>query len=83
MKDTIKIIAAFLAGLIGAAIPVTTFYLLWSWCMAQVPMAETWAGIAKIGITLAMILMGGGATVVLAVLFGVAALSVAAAILRV
>jgi hypothetical protein len=33
----------------------------------QVPVASEWAGLAKVGITLAMIFFGGGATIGLAI----------------
>ena len=78
MKYILKLSFVILCGGIGAAIPVTGFYLAWSWCMAQVPMVYAWAGLAKITITLALVAIGGGATIGLAVLGGMSALWVAA-----
>ncbi len=73
-------IAGFLCLLI-AAIPSTVFYLLWSWCVAQVPVALEWAGLAKVGITLVMVLLGGGVTIGITLLLGSLAVAVAVAIL--
>jgi hypothetical protein len=81
-KDTLKLLLVFLFGTIGAAIPVTGFYLLWSWCIAQVPVTLAWAGLAKVGITLVMVLIGGGATIGLTILGGILAGVVAAAVLN-
>lgn len=65
-----------------AALPITGLCLLWSYCVAQVPVAHAWAGFIKIGITLAIALVGGGATIALTFLFGIAALAVAVVILE-
>lgn len=81
MKNVIKPILIVLAGCVAAAIPFTGFYYLWSWCMEQVPLVSEWAGLIKIGITLAMVLVGEGATVMLAVLGGLGVISLLATIL--
>jgi len=80
-KDIVKILSVILAGLIGAAIPVTLFYLLWSYCIGLVPVAATYAGVLKIGITLSMILVGGSATVAAAILLGFLASAFVVAVL--
>jgi hypothetical protein len=80
-KPVLKATIAGLLCLLVAAIPGTLFYLLWSWCLAQVPMAFAWAGLVKIGITLVMVLLGGGATIALTILCGSLAVAIAAAIL--
>lgn len=78
MKDVIKAFLILVLGGIGAGIPVTLFYLAWSWCMTQVPVGLAWSGIAKIGISFAMVAIGGGATVGLAILGAVFAVAIAA-----
>ncbi len=75
MKDILRLFAALLGGAIGAAAPVTVFYFVWSWCIAQVPATLVWAGLAKVGITLLMVLFGGGATIGLAIILGALAAS--------
>lgn len=80
-KGIVKIIAVFLSGGVAAAIPFTGFYYLWSWCMSQVPLASEWSGLVKIGVTLILVLVGGGATVGLAILGCVLASAVAIAVL--
>lgn len=77
----VKLVTVGLSGLVAAAIPFTGFYFLWSWCMVQIPLAAEWAGLAKIALTLGMIIVGGGITVFAAFLAGVLALSLTASIL--
>ena len=80
-KEIVNGITVIFSGGVAAAIPFTGFYYLWSWCMTQVLLTSEWAGLVKIGITLVMVLVGGGATVGLAIFGGILAASVAVAIL--
>ena len=76
MKDIKSVFALFItivAGLTGAILPLYGAYQLWAWIISQVPVASEWAGLIKIGITLGMIFVGGGATVVIAFLCGLLA----------
>lgn len=67
----VKIIISVVAIAI-ASIPAGLFYAVWSWCMAQVP-AVLYAGLIKIAISLALLVVGGGITFWLSViLFGLA-----------
>lgn len=77
----IKPILVIFAGGVAAAIPVTAFYYLWAWCMEQVPLASEWAGLIKIGVTLVMLVMGGGVTVWLAIFGGIATMAILATLL--
>ena len=76
MKDIKSVFALFItivAGLTGAILPLFWAYQLWAWIISQVPVANEWAGLIKIAITLFMIFVGGGATVVIAFLCGLLA----------
>ena len=53
-------IGIFMAGL--CFLPAIAFYSIWSWAMAQVPLALAYAGLIKLGVTLLMILTCGGLT---------------------
>jgi hypothetical protein len=68
MKTAIKIVMTSVFTLVAAAIPFTLFYLLWSWTMTQIPMANEWSGLIKVLVTFVMIGVGGGATLALAFL---------------
>lgn len=81
MKHFLKRSIVVISILVGAALPLTGFFFLWSWCMAQVPMTESWAGLAKIAITLGMIAVGGGVTITIAILAALAAAALAAILL--
>ena len=70
MKDITKFVVTILSGATAAAIPFTLFYLSWSWAMAQVP-AGDYAGLIKIGVSLAMLLIGGSITLWCAIVGGV------------
>lgn len=72
MKRRLKWLAIAIGGLIGGSIPLTIFYLAWSWAVDQVPHASEWAGLAKIGISLVMLVVGGWATLLCAFLLGTA-----------
>lgn len=69
MKDITKLIVTILSGAAASAIPFTLFYLSWSWAMTQVP-AGDYAGLIKIGVSLAMLLVGGGITLWCAIVGG-------------
>jgi hypothetical protein len=76
MKDIKSALALFITivvGLTGAILPLFWAYQLWAWVISQVPVANEWAGLIKIAITLFMIFVGGGATVVIAFLCGLLA----------
>ena len=76
MKDIKSALALFITivvGLTGAILPLFWAYQLWAWVISQVPVANEWAGLIKIAITLFMIFFGGGATVVIAFLCGLLA----------
>lgn len=76
MKNIKFVFALFItivAGLTGAILPLFWAYQLWAWIISQVPVANEWAGLIKIAITLFMIFFGGGATVVIAFLCGLLA----------
>lgn len=81
MKDLFKLLSILVVGLIGGAIPFAFFYLLWSWCLAQVPASLAYAGLIKVGITLGMVLLGGGSTVALAILGGFLGAALVAALI--
>jgi hypothetical protein len=79
MKDTKSVFALFItviAGIAGTILPLYVAYQLWAWIINQVPVASEWAGLIKIGITLGMIFVGGGATVVIAFLCGLLATAI-------
>lgn len=80
MKDILKLVLVLLFGGIGAAIPITGFYLLWSWAMMQIGSTLAYAGLIKVGVTIGLIAVGGSATIGLAILAGVLAGSIAVAI---
>ncbi len=82
MKDTIKILLILLCGGLGAALPITGFYLFWSWCMAQIGTTIAYAGLIKVGVTIGCLAVGGGATIGLAMLGGILAGALAVAILE-
>lgn len=65
MKDVIKVILVILSAIICAAIPACAFYFAWSWAMGQVPVANEWAGLIKVAISLLMLIVGGGITLTL------------------
>ena len=69
MNDLVKVLFIALGGLIGAAIPLTGFYLIWSWCMAQIPATLAYAGLAKICVSLGLFMVGGGVTIWLTIVF--------------
>jgi len=76
MKDTKSNLALFvtlIAGAVGTVIPLYGAYQLWAWIIAQVPVANEWAGLIKIGITIGMIFLGGWATIVIAFFCGLLA----------
>ena len=78
-KDTLKLLLVLLCGTLGAAVPVTLFYLLWSWAMTTIGTTLAYAGLIKVGITIALLAFGGGATVGCAILGGMLAGSIALA----
>lgn len=81
MKIWIKNIIAIAVVLVLGAIPVTTFYMAWSWCMDQVPVAHEWAGLIKVGITILCLPVGCGITIAATfLLIGIGA-TIAAALL--
>ncbi len=82
MKDTLKLLLVIFCGGTGAALPITGFYLIWHWIMAQVPINMAYAGLIKIGLTIGCLAIGGSATVVLAILGGLLAGALAVAILE-
>ncbi len=82
MKDTIKLLLVLLCCGIGAGLPITGFYLFWSWCMATIGTTVAYASLIKVGVTIACVAVGGGATIGLAMLGGVIAGVLAVAILE-
>jgi hypothetical protein len=62
-KSNLKATLAIVFCVIMAAVPATAFYLLWSWAMSQVAATLAYAGLIKVGITLVMVLFGGGFTI--------------------
>lgn len=80
MKDLIKLALIVVAGAFAAALPFYGFYSAWSWAMSQVPMTSEWAGLIKVGVTLLMVLVGGGATVTIAFFGGLLSAKMVAAI---
>ena len=73
MKKPITVLSVFAsvtAGIVGAIVPIYYAYQLWAWVISQVPVTNEWAGLIKIGVTLVMILVGGGTTVAIAILLG-------------
>lgn len=82
MKTILKLIAVVIAGAVAAGIPITCFYFAWSWCMDQVPMANEWAGLIKIGLSLIIFAVGGATAIGLAILCGGVIAAVVAAVLE-
>lgn len=82
VKRTLKPIIVCVLGTIVAAIPGTLFYLLWSWLCAQIPTTYAYAWAIKMGVTAAMVLFGGGATIMVTLALSVACLAIAVAILE-
>lgn len=79
MKDIKSVFALFItivAGLTGAILPLFWAYHLWAWIISQVPVANEWAGLIKIAITLGMIFFGSTVTLAIAFLFGFLAAAV-------
>jgi hypothetical protein len=83
MKDTIKLILILLCGGGAAAIPFVGFYLFWNWAMGQIGTTLAYAGLIKVGVTLGCLLVGGSATIALAVLGAAVAGSLAIVLLDV
>ena len=73
IKSALALFITIVVGLTGAILPLFWAYQLWAWVISQVPVANEWAGLIKIAITLFMIFVGGGATVVIAFLCGLLA----------
>ena len=73
LKTAFSMFVTVIAGIVGGIIPIFYAYQLWVWAMEQIPVSNEWAGLIKVGVTLGMIFFGGGATVVIAFLFGLAA----------
>lgn len=46
--------AAFAISILMGLIPASSIYYLWHWAMDQVPKTNEWAGLIKVGITIAM-----------------------------
>ena len=82
MKHIIKLITVIVAGLFSAFVPFYALYSLWGWLISQVPLTSEWAGLTKVGITLVLLLIGGGTTIGLAFLFGAAAIGFVAWLLE-
>jgi hypothetical protein len=60
---TVKYWAAIITSVVVGLIPATCVYFFWSWCMDQVPKANEWAGLIKVGITIVVAPMGLGISV--------------------
>jgi hypothetical protein len=71
MKDILKLLAVIVGGIIGAGVPLTVAYHVWSWTMAQVPLTSEWAGLIKVGVSFLMFALGGGVTIACAFLLSV------------
>lgn len=80
MRDIIKIIVTILVGALAAAIPVTGFYFIWSWLVGLVPAAFAYAWAVKLAITVVMLVVGGWATIALAIALGALGAAMVAAI---
>jgi hypothetical protein len=83
MKDLITVIVTFLTALVGAAIPLSCAYFVWSWAMAAVP-AGAYAALIKVLVSILLFMVGGGLTiwavVVAVALGGMLALAVCGAL---
>ncbi len=66
----VKIVLAYLLCFLAFLTPPFAFYSLWSWCMSQVSLTSEWAGVVKVIVTLFLLAIGGGATIVLAIIGG-------------
>ena len=64
MKDVLKLLLVIFCAGLGAAIPLTGFYLFWSWAMAEIGTTIAYAGLIKVGVTICLLVGGGWATVV-------------------
>lgn len=69
MKAYLKLGITAIVALVLACLPISTFYFVWSWAVDQVPQANEWAGLMKVGLTLLMIAVGGPITVGLTIMF--------------
>lgn len=78
----VKATVVTLLCLAFACLPATGLYLLWSWLLGLVPATFAYAWAAKVAISLGVLVVGGGATFALTILFGVLATAVAVAILE-
>jgi hypothetical protein len=76
IKSAVAFFITIVAGISGAIFPFYGAYQIWGWIINQVPVASEWAGLIKVGITLAMILFGSTVTLAIAVLCGVFAMAV-------
>ena len=79
MKDIKSALALFITiitGISAVILPLYGAYQLWAWIISQVPVANEWAGLIKIAITLFMILFGSTLTLAIAFLFGFLATAV-------
>lgn len=68
MKDIVKLFCVVIAGVIGAAIPLTAVYWIWSACMAAVPISAN-AALIKILLSILLFMVGFGLTVWLVFIF--------------
>ena len=68
MKELITIGITGIIALLGAAIPLSCAYFVWTWAMAQVPVGLTYTGLLKLAVTLALVLVGGGFTIGMTIL---------------
>ena len=73
MKNIIKLSTTVILSAIAGSLPAYGAFLLWSWCMAQVPATIAMAGLIKVLITLGMLLFGTSAVLACCALAGFAA----------
>ena len=69
-RDIYRVLVVLLSAVITAVLPLLGFYFAWSWAIDQVPVANEWAGLIKVGISLIMVIVGGGATIGMAIIGG-------------
>lgn len=81
MKSPIKSFTTIVAAALGALIPIYFAYQLWAYLISLVPASE-WAALAKVAITVAVVFLGGGLTIWLAVIIGALVAGVVAAFLK-
>jgi len=70
MKHFLRVLFTLLCISVCALLPILAFVSAWVWVMAQVPIGFIWTGLAKVALSIFLVLVFGSATFGLAILGG-------------